>query len=158
MAKSNILTGARAKIMINGNVVGLFSQCSWSIRQDKQPAFILGRHNPAEITPTTQEPVQLTLNGYRVVDAGPYKVANATLLKDLLNEEDFTVSVIDRQTGKTIFQAVGCRVQGWSSGVAARGISDIRLDIIGIRGEDEFGVALNGDDEGNGASSLDDGT
>lgn len=158
MAKSNILTGARAKIMINGNVVGLFSQCSWSIRQDKQPAFILGRHNPAEITPTTQEPVQLTLNGYRVVDAGPYKVANATLLKDLLNEEDFTVSVIDRQTGKTIFQAVGCRVQGWSSGVAARGVSDIRLDIIGIRGEDEFGVALNGDDEGNGASSLDDGT
>lgn len=143
--------------MINGNVVGLFSNCSWSMRQDKQPAFILGRHGPAEITPTTQEPVSLRLTGYRVVDAGPYKVANATLLKNLLSEEDFTVDIIDRQTGKMIFRAVGCRVQGWSSGVAARGVSDISVDIIGLRGEDEFGVAQGGDDEGNSASNLDDG-
>jgi hypothetical protein len=157
MAKAQILTGARAKVMIKGKVVGLFTQCSWSIRQEKQPAYIVGRYHPAEITPTTQEPVQMTLNGYRVVDSGPYKVASATLLKQLLNEEDFTVTIIDRQTKKTIFQAVGCRVTGWSSGVAARGISDIRLDIVGIKGEDEFGIAQGGDDD-SGASNLDDGT
>lgn len=157
MAKSKILTGARSKILVNGNIVGLFSNCSWSIRQDKQPAFILGRYNPTEITPTTQEPVTIRLTGYRVVDAGPYKVANATLLKNLLNEEDFTVDVIDRQTGKVIFRAVGCRVQGWSSGVASRGVSDIAIDVIGIRGEDEQGAALGGDEEGNTASNLDDG-
>lgn len=158
MARAKILTGARAKVLINGQLVGLFSQCTWSIRQGKDPAFILGRYNPAEITPTTQEAVQLSLSGYRVVDAGPYKVANATLLKNLLNEEDFSIAILDRQTNKTIFTAVGCRVQGWSSGVAARGVSDIRIDVTGIRGEDEFGTAQGGDDEGGSASNLDDGT
>jgi hypothetical protein len=145
-------------VLINGNLVGLFSQCTWSIRQGKDAQFILGRYNPGEITPTTQEAVQLSLSGYRVVDAGPYKVANATLLKNLLNEDDFNVSVLDRQTGKTIFEASGCRVQGWSSGVAARGVSDIRIDIIGIKGEDEFGIAQGGDDDAASASNIDDGT
>lgn len=158
MAKAKILTGARAKVMIGSTVVGLFSQCTWSIRQNKEPAFILGRFSPAEITPTTQEAVQLSLSGYRIVDAGPYKVANATLLKNLLNEEDFTVSIIDRQTNKTIFQSVGNRISGWSSGVASRGVSDIRIDVIGMKGEDEFGIAAGGDDEASTAANLDDGT
>ena len=158
MAKAKILTGARAKVLVNGNPVGLFANCSWSVRQGKDPAYILGRYNPAEITPTSQEPVTLSLTGYRVVDAGPYAVANATLLKDLLQEEDFSVSVQDRQTGKIIFDAQGCRVTGWTSGVAARGVSDIRVDIIGLIGEDEFGKALpGGGDADIGASNLDDG-
>ena len=155
--KAKILTGARAKIAIAGNIVGLFANCSWSVRQDKAPAYILGRYNPAEITPTSQEPVTISLTGYRVVDSGPYKVANATMLKNLLEEEDFGVSVIDRQTGKTIFEAFGCRVTGWSSGVAARGVSDIRVDIIGLKAEDEYGKAQGGDDELQSAASLDDG-
>lgn len=158
MAKSKILTGARAKILINGNVVGLFSNCAWSVRQDKVPAYILGRYNPTEITPVTQEAVSITLTGYRVVDAGPYRVANATMLKKLLNEEDFSVAVLDRQTGKVIFQAQGCRVLGWSSGVATRAQSDLRVDILGILGEDEFGVAQGGDSETNTASNLEDGS
>lgn len=156
MGKAKILTGARAKVSINGNIVGLFANCSWSIRQDKAPAYILGRYNPAEITPTSQEPVTISLTGYRVVDAGPYAVANATLLRGLLEEEDFSVTVIDRQTGKNIFKADGCRVTGWSSGVAARGVSDIRIDVIGIKGEDEYGEAVGGDDDV-GGSNLDDG-
>lgn len=157
MAKSKIMTGSRAKILVNNVVVGLFNNCSWSIRQGKDPQFTLGRYHPAEITPTTQEAVSMSLTGYRVIDAGPYKVANATLLKDLLQEEDFTIAIEDRKEKKLIFTAVGCRVQGWSSGVAARGVSDIRIDIIAIKGEDEFGSASGGDEDGS-ATSLDDGT
>jgi hypothetical protein len=157
MAKARVLHGSRAKIFISGNLVGLFANCTWSIRQTKQPIFILGRFHPAEIVPLSQEPVTMSLSGYRVVDAGPYKVANATLLKNLLNEEDFEVRIEDRQSGKTIFSAVGCRVQGWSSGVAANRTSDINVDIIGIKGEDEAGIASGGDDDTT-AVKLDDGT
>lgn len=155
-AKNKILTGARAKILIGENVVGLFNNCTWQIRQNKEPAFVLGRYSPAEITPTTQEAVSVTLSGYRVIDAGPYKVANATQLQNLLDEGDFVITVEDRQTKKVIFKAVGCRVQGWSSGVAARGVSDIRIDIIGLMGEDES--AVKGDGESAGAAKLTDGT
>ena len=131
MAQSSILTGARAKILINGKIVGLFNNCSWSVRQDKQPQFILGRHSPAEITPTAQEAVSMTLNGYRVVGAGPYKVGGASLLKNLLNEEDFSVQIIDRQTGQQIFMAKGCRVQGWSSGVVVPASAPVEVGQAG---------------------------
>lgn len=157
MAKSQVLTGARAKIMINGNVVGLFTNCSWSIRQGKEPLFIVGRHGPAEITPTSQEAVTLDLSGYRIVDAGPYKVANATMLKNLLNEEDFSVAILDRQTGKFIFQAVGCRTTGFSSGVSAKGISDLRISVVGLKADDETTLAAGGDAEDPSAANIDDG-
>jgi hypothetical protein len=157
MAQSTILTGARAIIKINGKAVGLFNNCSWSVRQDKQPAFILGRYSPAEVTPTTQEAVTITLSGYRVVNAGPYKVGNATMLKSLLTESDFNVEITDRQTGKRIFSAQGCRVTGWSSGVAARGVSDIRLDLVGMLAFDEFGDAAGGDGEHASSANLTDG-
>lgn len=155
MGKAQILTGARAKIMIGSKVVGLFANCSWSVRQEKVPAYILGRYNPAEITPTSQEPVQLTLTGYRVVDAGPYKVASAQQLKALLEEEDFTVMVIDRRTMIPIFTSIGCRVTGWSSGVAARGVSDIRVEVMGLVGWDEYSNA-DGDGETASVSNLTD--
>jgi len=157
MAKAQILTGARAKIFIDGNIVGLFANCSWSVRQDKVPAYILGRYNPTEITPTSQEPVTLSLTGYRVVDAGPYQVGGASMLKELLTEEDFSVAIYDRQTAKLIFTAVGCRVTGWSSGVSARGVSDIRLDIVGLKAEDEYSTQDGGDDDPT-AASLSDGS
>ena len=134
---SKILTGARAQIMINSTVVGLFSNCSWSIRQQKVPAYILGRFSPGEIVSTSQEPVEMRLTGFRVVGAGPYAVAGAQHLKDLLHEADFSVQVMDRQTGQVIFSAQGCKVQGWNSGVQARGVSDLTVDIIGMIGEDE---------------------
>ena len=74
------------------------------------------------------------------------------ILKEILKEEDFSVSIIDRQTKETIFTAQGCRVTGWSSGVASRGVSDIRLDVIGIVAWDESVKS----DEDVGASNLTD--
>lgn len=155
MAQAKIFTGARAQLIINGKTVGLFSNCSWSIRQGKEPAFILGRYHPGEITPTFQDAVRMNLTGYRVVEAGPYAVASATLLRDLLTENDFSIAVRDRQTGKIIFKADGCRVEGWNSGAAARGVSDLRVDVIGIKGEDEFGTAAGGDDDTTATNLLD---
>jgi hypothetical protein len=152
MAISQILTGARAKVFINGNLVGLFASANWSIRQDKTPVFILGRYNPADIVPTAQEAVTLDLTGYRVIGLGPYVVGGATLLQNLLNEDDFNVALYDRQTGSLIFNASGCRVTGWSSGVTSRGISDLRLSVVGIVANDES--APNGDDDSSSAANL----
>ena len=156
IAKSNILTGPRAKVFINSNPAGLFTSVTWSNRQEKIPTHIIGRYNPAEIVPTSQDAIQLSLSGYRVIDSGPYQALHATALRDLLHEEDFSIAIQDRQTGKIIFQVVGCRVQGWSSGVNARAISDIRLDVIGIRADDEYTSQLG--DEDVGASNIDDGS
>lgn len=157
MSVAKIMSGARAKLLINGKVVGLFANCSYSVRQDKVPAFILGKYGPAEITPTSQEAVTMDLRGYRVVDAGPHAVANVTMLKNLLTEEDFSIAVVDRQTGKTIFSAVGCRATGFSSGFAAKSVSDLSISIIGLKADDEYTLAQGGDGEP-GSSELTDGS
>jgi hypothetical protein len=152
MAKAKVMTGARAKVLINNQEVGLFTNCTWSMTQGKVPLFILGRFSPVEITPVDQDAVRLSLSGFRVIGSGPYAVANATQLKNLLNEEDFAVAIVDRQSGERIFTAVGCRVLGWSSGVSSRGVSDVRLDIMGLKGEDETSSKNGGDDEPGAAS------
>lgn len=163
MAKSQILTGARAVLQFinpagQAKTVGVFTTANWSVRQEKAPAFILGRFNPAELTPVSQEAVAISLSGFRVVDASPYEIANATALKGLLDEEDFVLQVVDRRTKKVIFRASGCRVSSWSSGVQARSISDVRLEVVAIIAEDEF----NSQDEDSSGSipapRLDDGT
>lgn len=166
MALSQVFTGARAIVRIYDETtnrpvaIGLFNNVTWSIRQEKVPIFILGRYNPAEITPTAQEAVNLTLTGFRVVGLGPYAVMNATMLKNLLFENDFTLDIIDRRNPSIpIFTSLGNRITGWSSGAAARGISDVRLDVLGIVGYDEFGAAQGGDDDtgaggGEAASNL----
>jgi hypothetical protein len=159
---NKILTGARAKLIINGQPTGLFSDCSWSIRQTKEPQFILGRYNPAEITQTSQDAVSVSLSGFRFLDkdanglksGSPYKVAGATPLKNLLTEGDFSIQIVDRKTGEAIFTVQGCKVTSWSSGVAARGVSTIRVELIGIKAEDEF----NKNDEDSGAPNIEDGT
>ena len=159
MAKSRVLTGPRAILFIGSQKVGMFTNVTWSIRQEKIPTFTLGRFNPQEVVTTAQEAVQMSLSGYRVVGAGPYKVLHASMLKDLLNENDFNISIVDRGSdsgNNTIFMAKGCRVTGWSSGVAARTISDVRCDVVGLIGEDEEGIARGGDDD-TGASNIGDG-
>jgi hypothetical protein len=149
MAKAKILTGARATVTVKGVPVGLFSNISWSIRQDKSPAFVLGAFGPVEITPTAQEPVSVSLSGYRIVDKGPYTLG-ATELEDLLLEEDFEIVITDRQSQKAIFTAQGCRLTGWSSGVSARGVSDIRMDALGLKGWDEA-ASSSSETKGSGA-------
>jgi hypothetical protein len=148
---SNVLTGARALVMIDTNLIGIFSSCTWQLRQDKTPLFVLGKYGPGQIAPTAQEAVQMSLTGFRVFNKGPYAAMGATMLKDLLTEQDFTVKVFDRGpkdvagtnnsnsdvNGKAAFTAFGCRITGWSSGVAARGVSDVRIEVIGLFGGDE---------------------
>jgi hypothetical protein len=157
MAQSQIFTGARAKLLINGKAVGLFANCNWSVRQEKVPAFILGAYAPVEITQTTQEAITMDLRGYRVVDSGPYAVANVTMLKNLLTEEDFSVAITDRQTGKMILLVQGCKATGFSSGAASKSVSDISVSILGLRADDEYTLSQGGDGEP-GASTLTDGS
>ena len=149
--KAKILTGPRAVVFIGEKQVGMFSSITWSASQEKFSAFILGRFNAAELTPVGQEPIRASLTGYRIMDAGPYAVANATHLADLLNENDFILKIQDRQTGKIIVTITECKVTNWSSGINARSVSDIRIDVMGLRIFDESDPSGNKSDDTNGS-------
>src|SRR5271154_1482656 len=104
-----IMNGARAQLIVNGNIVGVFTNCSWGVAYDLQPAFILGRYSPAELTYTAQEAIRVTASGFRVVNNGPYVAADIPMLQGLLNHEDISLSIFDRQTNLEILTVTGVR-------------------------------------------------
>lgn len=134
-----IFHGARAQLIVNGKIVGIFTSCQWGVNYDAIPSFILGRYSAAEITYTGQEAISVTATGFRVVDNGAYVAAGLPKLQDLMTHEDIALSLFDRQTGKQIFTVVGVRPTGYTSGTAARSVSDFTVNYLGLRAEDESG-------------------
>lgn len=154
-----ILSGARAILTVNNRTVGLFTSCSWGVSYDAVPSFTLGRYSPVEITYAGQEAISVTATGFRVIDNGAYVAASLPKLQELLNHEDISISIQDRQTGKTIMQVIGVRPTGYSTDVSARGISTFSVNFLGLRASDESGQnEEGGDTNGTSPSNLTSGT
>jgi hypothetical protein len=148
MAKT--LTGPRAVISVDGQVVGLFESCSYGVNIGTEPIHILGRFSADEIATTSYEAVTINCSGFRVVDQGVHILPKMPKLQDLLNLGPVTISIRDRQTGKLIMTAIGCIPNSYSTGVNARATSRISVTYVGVRAFDESGPQ----DESSGATSL----
>ena len=144
MSKALSMHGARAKVIVDGQVVGIFNSCSYGVAYDANPVYILGKFNPAEIALTGQEPISVQCGGFRVIDNGPYVIASVPKLQDLLNHEDITLSLVDRQSGKTVMTVVGVRPTGYSTDVAARGLQSLNVSFQGTAMGDESDEAAGG--------------
>ena len=145
------MNGARARVFINGVLIGLATDCSWSSAYGMEPVFTLGKYEAQEIVPTSAEPIEVTLNGMRVVQSGPHKGFDGNVdtsimvpvLAELLNNKDMTILIEDRQipAGQTkapvIMTVYQCRSKGHSSQVSAKGLMTLSMTFIGIRSTDE---------------------
>lgn len=147
MAK--VLTGPRAVVSVDNQVVGLFESCTYGTNIGTEPIHLLGRFGPDEITPTSYEAVTINCSGFRVVDQGVHQLPKMPRLQDLLSLGPVTISIRDRQTGDLIMTAIGCIPNSYSSGVNARATSRIQITYIGLKVTDE-----SGDQEEAGAVSL----
>jgi len=143
--QAQTLTGARAKLYINETLIGLGTDVSWSLPYGMEPVHTLGRYEPQEIVPVSQEAIEVSVNGMRVVNFGPHVGFDGTeatakivpVLLDLLNNKDVTIRIEDRQTGKVIMRVAQCRSRGYSSQVGAKGMVTYSMQFIGIRVTDE---------------------
>jgi len=147
MAKT--LTGPRAVVSVDNQVVGLFESCSYGVNIGTEPIHILGRFGADEIAPTSYEAVTINCSGFRVVGQGVHILPKMPKLQDLLNLGPVTISIRDRQTGELIMTATGCIPNSYSTGVNARATSRISITYVGLKVTDE-----SGDQEESGATSL----
>lgn len=147
---SKVLVGARAKIYINNQLVGIFETCSYNMNIGTEPIHLLGRYSPDEITPTSYEAVTLNCGGFRVVGQGPHVLPAVPKLQDLLALEAVTIAVVDRHSGQAILTAIGCVPTGYNGNHNARATSRVTINYTGLRISDESGSQ----DEGTGAVSL----
>jgi hypothetical protein len=135
--KAKTFHGSRAQVMIDGQIVGIFANVSYGVRYDANPVHILGRFNASEIALTGMEPISVSCSGFHVIDNGPYKAASVPRLQDLLNHEDITLAIFDRQTNKQVLTVVGVRPTGYNTSVAARGLADLSVEFMGLALWDE---------------------
>ena len=132
-----VMSGARAKVSINGKVVGIFANISYALAYDAQPAYILGRYSAAEIDYTAQELVQVSASGFRVVNSGAHALASVPALDKLLNHEYVTIEIVDRQENKAIAIIRNVRPTGYSTSISARQLEEITVNFVGTLVDDE---------------------
>lgn len=136
---SKTLTGNRAKVYIDGNLVGIFDSCNYSLNLGTEDIFILGATAAREIAITSQEVVTLNCSGFRVVGNGVYVLPKFPKLADLMNFQSFTMTVVDRATGASVLTVLGCVPVNNGGNFNAKTTSKVQVSYKGIRSFDESG-------------------
>lgn len=153
---TKVMTGARALVYVDDELVGIFDSCSYGTNVGVEPIFLLGRYGADEITPTSYEAVNVDCSGFRVVGAGVHTLPKMPKVQDLLNLNGVVLSVRDRQSGDLIMNVIGCVPYRYGTGHQAKATTRINMSYLGLRLEEEQqgGGALEGQDESPDSSSL----
>ena len=144
------MTGARAKVRVDGEIVGIFDSCQYGANIGTEPIHILGRYSPDEISINSYEAVQVACSGFRIVDQGVHVLPAAPKLQDLLLFETVQLEVEDRQTGANIMIVKNCVPSNWGEAQQAKGTTRFNITYIGTVLSDESGDQ----EESDGATSL----
>jgi hypothetical protein len=145
MAVPKVMSGARAKVYIGRDgetpqLVGIFSNFSYNETLDAQGVWIVGAYAAREIDYTAAELVTITASGWRIVGQGVHKGPAMPLLQQLLSYGYLTITVEDRATRRVVAMIEKVRVTGQSGGFAARQLSEVTLNMVGILCSDEDSI------------------
>lgn len=138
-SETRVMTGARAILSVGGEKMGVFNNFSYGQQFDVEHAYILGRFNPDEIVYTAMGPVACQASGWRVIDQGPHIQGKVPHLQDLLTHDYITLTVVDRQSGKTVAQISSVRPTGYTTQVSSRQAEEISVSFTGLIVQDESG-------------------
>ena len=144
------MTGARAIVKVDGNVVGVFDSCQYGANIGTEPIHILGRYSPDEISITSYEAVQVSCSGFRIIDQGVHVLPAAPKLQDLLQFQRVQLTIEDRQSGENIMTVSNCVPSNWGEGQQAKGTTRFNISYIGTVLSDES----DDQDETDGATAL----
>lgn len=122
MARSNIITGAKVVVYINSKPFAFVMNFRWDSSTPRRAIYGIDSGEPYELAPTTTK-IGGSVGVYRTIDGGglegPGIVAN---LDNIPREKYFSLALIERSTGVTIFRADQCSVISQSWDVPSRGI------------------------------------
>jgi hypothetical protein len=144
MSVPKTLSGARGILSILNpqtgqmQTVGIFSSVSYRVGYVIEDVNILGRYSPAELVYTSAAPVGGTLTGWRSVSNGPFSSEiGLPALNDLLNAAYSQLSILDRQTNKTVAVFEKLLLGGFSGGLEIKVLSEITMTFTALSMSDE---------------------
>lgn len=144
---SKTMVGGRAKVYIGQTLIGIFDSCSTSRSYGSEVVHTLGKYGPQEVVYTSAEAVNVSCSGFRVVDTGVHTLGGGQVptVGQLLSFEPFTISVIDRQSGKTVRVVEGCVPTTDNDNFNAKATSKVTINYTGTVTYDESGPQNEGD-------------
>lgn len=125
-------TGARAVVKINNEIVAIAESYSYTVNTPVEPIHILGRHSAADLPHLSYEAVPISLSGIRIIGEGPHKQAKVSKLQELLNSEELSITITDRQNpaGAPTANFIGCKSTGYSTGITAKGSGRVNINYL----------------------------
>lgn len=136
---SKTLTGSRAVVSVDNQVVGIYESCTYGVNVSVEPIHILGAYGAKEIVATAYEAVTINCSGWRIVGSGAHTLPKVPRLQDLLNLGAVTISIRDRQDNSLIMAATGCVGTSYNTGVQAKMTSRVQVTYVGLKLTDESG-------------------
>jgi hypothetical protein len=160
---SAVMSGARMKVgMVDPStgltsIIGIYASVDYALIYSTEPAFTLGRFSAAANDYVSQEIINLTCSGFRVIGSSAFVVSGLPQLQNLLLSDYIQLALIDRQSelkgaadarmGK--FFSVRCT--GFNTGANAKSLQQMTVHYQAINlGEENVPSNI----EGPGATSL----
>jgi hypothetical protein len=137
-----VLSGARARLMIEGVKVMYATNVSYSEEIQHDPVEVLDQFDVAEFVPVAYR-VTFSAQMVRVVTA-PIKLRDGVVimprLEDILDAEELAATVEDSKTGNVVGNIERVKCTRYTQNTGARGIvlNDVEFVAIRIRDESEI--------------------
>lgn len=134
-----VVTGARAVFIINGQKVAFASGVNYNINHNTTPIDVLDKPEPEEHAVVGYS-VDMSCTTFRVPDQSPISTGIQPKLQDILTAPSKTVEVQDSITGKTLLFIEEVTFTGRSGSFDARGVWSETWNFVGIKASDEAGA------------------
>lgn len=139
MAINRIVRGADLKCYINGNLIGEFTDLSYSIDYGRRPIYGIDSTMPFELIPGPTK-VSGSINMLRIrASAGLEGRGIAARLKEILQEKYINITVIDKVLDLEILKVQRANItsQRWS--VSSKGRLSGSFTFEGLDVDNEYG-------------------
>jgi len=142
MARGLVLTGARARLLIDGKKVMYATNVSYSEEIQHDPVEVLDQFEVAEHVPTAYR-VTFSAQFVRVITAS-IKNRDGVLifprLENILASGEMTAAIEDRATGTIVANIERVKATRYTNNIGARGIvlEDVEFVAIRVRNESEL--------------------
>lgn len=134
--QAKYLTGARATLKINGNIVGFAFQITWNCRTEATEIYTIDDPLPWEVAPKRIS-VTGTLGLFQLPGDSPIAKLIQSDIATFLTNKYITIEVRDSATDNIIFQTNKAMVTGQQGEVASERLSTVVLTwtAVGWRSE-----------------------
>jgi hypothetical protein len=137
MAAPNTFSGGRAVFLVNSVPVAFAAGVSVEEAIQYEPVDVLNLLEVREFVPVAYT-CSLSAQIFRVVGQSLKALGIMPRQEDIMTADDLECAVQDSVTGQTIALFQGVKCAGGSYDVSARGISQMAVNFVCIRVQDEF--------------------